>query len=84
MGLPWLRIGLGVAVVLVVGWLYVEIRGGGWDAALRAIGEQNEQAISDADLASFNLDDCNRARADGERVRFDFGTGRCVRLAPGR
>lgn len=80
LGLPWLKIIGGVGALLLLAAIYFDVRQSGRDAERRDIGEQNDRAVSDADLASFDLDACNRARADGERVRFDFDAGRCVRV----
>lgn len=55
----------------------------GGDAVTTKNEKENQDAISDADLAALGADDCLAARAAGKRVRFDFDTGKCVRSGAG-
>lgn len=61
------------AVLFIAGRIYFA----GGDRVRNAVEKQNAKAANDADLAAMDLDDCNRLRAGGCRVFFDFDAGKC-------
>lgn len=61
------------AVLAIAGRIYLA----GRSDVLNAVEKQNAKAANDADLAALDLDDCNRLRAGGCRVFFDFDAGKC-------
>lgn len=71
----WLVIGGIIAIIWVANWFI----GIGEDRAMKAVVDQNERAEHDADLADLSFTDCLARRDDGQRVHFDFQTGKCVR-----
>lgn len=70
-----IAIGIAIALFFVAKW-FVDV---GYDRAIKAVDKQNEEAVNDADIAEYNLDQCIAARADGEPVFYDFGAGKCRR-----
>lgn len=81
--LAWVKLALGVAAALAIIWVAREIYQGGRDAERSEIEEQNNDAINDAAIAALGRADCNAARLDGQLVRWDFRTAKCVRSEPG-
>ena len=78
-----IKLAAAVAVVGAIGWGIWQVRQSGFDAATTQVEKDNQDAISDANLAALSADDCLAARAGGQRVRFDFDTGKCVRSGAG-
>lgn len=73
---PKVLIGVGIviATLVVVNWLI----GIGGDRARRAIDKQNERALSDAEVAELDFDECiNRGWV------YDFTSGKCRRSGGG-
>ncbi len=73
-GLPWLKMLAGVAVIAALGWVAIQIRKDGADAAIRAIERTNDRASGGAEDYRARFDEC--ARTGGV---FDFATGKCRR-----
>lgn len=70
-------------ILSAAGTVFWWVFSSGEDAANKKMEDQNDKAISDADLAAYGMVDCNSARLNGQRVRWDFGTSKCVRAKSG-
>lgn len=68
---------LAVAIFAFRGCVYQE--------AMNDVREQNDQAVSDADLAAMGRELCAEKRREGADVMWDFARSKCVRaIAPDR
>jgi hypothetical protein len=72
--LPWPKIIIAAVAVFALGLLVTWIWQDGADDARRAVERQNNEAVSNADLAGLSRREC----VDAGGV-FDFATGRCRR-----
>lgn len=71
-------------ILSAAGTVFWWVFSSGEDAANKKVEDQNDKAISEADLAAYGVDDCNSARLNGQRVRWDFAASKCVRAKSGR